>query len=214
MRVLVVVCLALGFGLAASPALAQEAELLRRELEQLKQQLQIMQQQYQKTIQDMTDRLQRLEAQPPAAPPPPAAGTPTSPAPVVTGAPATAPRPSSQISALDLARPREPFSLYERRGPGQLLLDIGVAGNFVGDFTLNRGGSMVPFVSFPGEANRFGHARLGPARPPTGATVACMFGLLLLLWSGALRARRLGQVAATPSLHSVESALTDKGAPR
>jgi hypothetical protein len=155
MRVLVVVCLALGFGLAASPALAQEAELLRRELEQLKQQLQIMQQQYQKTIQDMADRLQRLEAQPPAAPPSPAAGTPTSPAPVVTGAPATAPRPSSQISALDLARPREPFSLYERRGPGQLLLDIGVAGNFVGDFTLNRGGSTVPFVSFPGEANRF-----------------------------------------------------------
>jgi zinc/manganese transport system permease protein len=49
---------------------------------------------------------------------------------------------------------------------------------------------------------------------PTGATVACMFGLLLLLWSGALRPRRLGRVAAAPSLHSVESALTDKGAPR
>jgi hypothetical protein len=155
MRVFVVVCLALGLGLAASPALAQEAEALRRELEQLKQQLQIMQQQYEKAIQDMTDRLQRLEAQPTASPPSPAAGAPTAPPPVATGAPVTAPRPSSQISALDLARPREPFALYERRGPGQLLFDIGVAGNFVGDFTLNSGGSKVPFVSFPGEANRF-----------------------------------------------------------
>ena len=33
---------------------------------------------------------------------------------------------------------------------------------------------------------------------PTGATVACMFGLVLLLWSGALGARGLGQVAAAP----------------
>ncbi len=64
MRAWVVVCLALGLGLAESPARAQEAEVLRRELEQLKQQLQMMQEQYQKTIQDMTDRLQRLEAQP------------------------------------------------------------------------------------------------------------------------------------------------------
>src|SRR4029453_3485070 len=61
----------------------------------------------------------------------------------------------STVSALELARPREPFALYERRGAGQLLFDLGVAANFVGDFTLNRGGSKVPFVSFPGEANRF-----------------------------------------------------------
>ena len=116
MRVFVMVCLVLGLGLVASPALAQEAEALRQELEQLKQQLQLMQQQYQKTIQDMTDRLQRLEAQPAVPPPSPAAGAPAPPAPVATGAPATGPRPSSQISALDLARPREPFALYERRG--------------------------------------------------------------------------------------------------
>ena len=49
MRAWVVVCLALGLALAASPAGAQEAEVLRRELEQLKQQLQMMQEQYQKT---------------------------------------------------------------------------------------------------------------------------------------------------------------------
>ena len=152
MRAWVVVCLVLGLALAERPAAAQEAEVLRRELEQLKQQLQMMQEQYQKTIQDMTDRLQRLEAQPPAAAPPPAAAAPT----VAPPAPTTAtPPPPSTISALELARPREPFALYERRGPGQLLLDLGVAGNFVGDFTLNRGGSKVPFVSFPGEANRF-----------------------------------------------------------
>ncbi len=138
MRVFVVVCLALGVGLAASPALAQEAEVLRQELEQLKQQLQIMQQQYQKAIQDMTDRLQRLEAQPTAPPPSRAAGASATPAPVATGAPATAPRPSSQISALDLARPREPFALYERRGAGQLLFDIGVTGDFAGSLTSKK----------------------------------------------------------------------------
>ena len=125
MRVFVMVCLVLGPGLVASPALAQEAEALRRELEQLKQELQLMQQQYQKTIQDMTDRLLRLEAQPAVPPPSPAAGAPAVPAPVATGAPATGPRSPSQISALDLARPREPFALYERRGSGQLLFDHG-----------------------------------------------------------------------------------------
>jgi hypothetical protein len=153
MRAWVVVCLALGLALAESPARAQEAEILRREREQWKQQLQRMQEQYQKAIQEMTDRLQRLEAQPPAAPAAPAA---TAPAPAPTPAPvAAAPPPSPAVSPLELARPREPFALYERRGPGQLLLDFGVAANFVGDFTLNRGGSKVPFVSFPGEANRF-----------------------------------------------------------
>jgi hypothetical protein len=153
MRVCVVVCLALVLGVAVIPAAAQEAEILRRELEQLKQQLRMMQEQYQKAIQDMTDRLQRLEAQPPATTPAPAA---VAPAPAPTPAPVAAtPPPSSTVSALELARPREPFALYERRGAGQLLFDLGVAANFVGDFTLNRGGSKVPFVSFPGEANRF-----------------------------------------------------------
>ncbi len=153
MRVLVMVCLVLGLGLVASPALAQEAEALRQELEQLKQQLQLMQQQYQKTIQDMTDRLQRLEAQPAVPPPSPAAGAPTPPAPVATGAPATAPRPSSQLSALDLARPREPFALYERRGSGQLLFDMGVTGDFAGSLTSKRV-EQARVGSLQGEENR------------------------------------------------------------
>jgi hypothetical protein len=153
MRVFVMVCLVLGPGLVASPALAQEAEVLRQELEQLKQQLQMMQQQYQKTIQDMTDRLQRLEAQPAVPPPSPAAGAPAPPAPVATGAPATAPRPSSQPSALDLARPREPFALYERRGPGQLLFDMGVTGDFAGSLTSKRV-EQARVGSLQGEENR------------------------------------------------------------
>ena len=153
MRVFVMVCLVLGLGLVASPALAQEAEALRQELEQLKQQLQLMQQQYQKTIQDMTDRLQRLEAQPAVPPPSPAAGAPAPPAPVATGAPATAPRPSSQLSALDLARPREPFALYERRGHGQLLFDMGVTGDFAGSLTSKRV-EQARVGSLQGEENR------------------------------------------------------------
>ena len=153
MRVLVMVCLVLGLGLAASPARAQEAEVLRQELEQLKQQLQMMQQQYQKTIQDMTDRLQRLEAQP-TAPPSVTGGRRADPSgPGRHGAPATAPRPSSQISALDLARPREPFALYERRGPGQLLFDMGVTGDFAGSLTSKRV-EQARAGSLPGEENR------------------------------------------------------------
>ena len=57
-------------------------------------------------------------------------------------APAAAPEPAlSQaspgvtITPMDLARPREPFSLYERRGPGQILFDMGVAGDFIGNLT-------------------------------------------------------------------------------
>ena len=36
---------------------------------------------------------------------------------------------------MELARPREPFALYERRGPGQLLFDMGIAGDFVANIT-------------------------------------------------------------------------------
>jgi hypothetical protein len=153
MRVLVMVCLALGLWLAASPALAQEAELLRQELEQFKQQLQIMQQQYQKTIQDMTERLQRLEAQPPGPPPVPSAGAPTAPPSAGTAAPAAAPRAPTQISAQDLARPREPFALYERRGAGQLLFDMGVTGDFAGSLT-SKQVEQAHAGSLPGEENR------------------------------------------------------------
>ncbi|PYN23232.1 MAG: hypothetical protein DMD99_14525 [Candidatus Rokuibacteriota bacterium] len=83
--------------LAPAVATAQDAAALRREIEQL-----------QKQLQSVTERLQRLEAQPPAAP---------------------------GLSAIDLARPRQPFGLYQQRGAGQLLFDIGIAGDFVGNIT-------------------------------------------------------------------------------
>src|SRR5437899_39344 len=99
--VLVLVCVALAPAAAAAQDAAAEAAALRREIEQL-----------QKHLQSVTDRLQRLEA-PPAAETPPAAGAP----------PATAQQPAPQpgISALDIARPRQPFGLYQQRGAGQLL---------------------------------------------------------------------------------------------
>jgi hypothetical protein len=62
--------------------------------------------------------------------------------------------PGSAPSPLDLIRPRQPFALYERRGPGQLLFDMGVTGDFIGNLTQNnvqknQGGS------FPGLENLF-----------------------------------------------------------
>ena len=41
-------------------------------------------------------------------------------------------------SIMDLARPRQPFALYERRGAGQLLFDMGVTGDFIGNLTQNN----------------------------------------------------------------------------
>ena len=114
--------------LVPAAARAQEVEALRRELEALKRQ----QEQYQKTIEALSQRLQKLEAQPApsTAPPAPATGQPAPP--LVQTAP---PGQSTPLSALDLARPRQPFGLYQQRGSGQLLFDIGVAGDFVGNLT-------------------------------------------------------------------------------
>jgi hypothetical protein len=144
--------LTLALGLVATPITvsAQEADVLRRELEQLKQQFEIMQQQYRQTIQDLSERLQRLETHPPPAPSAPTAAVP---------APASAPpiaattQPSATISALDLARPREPFALYERRGSGQLLFDLGVTGDFAGSLTSKRV-EQARAGSLSGEENR------------------------------------------------------------
>jgi hypothetical protein len=138
--VFVLTCVALAPAAAAAQDAAAEAAALKREIEQL-----------QKQLQSVTERLQRLEAQSPApaqAPPvaPPAAGAP----------PATAQQPAPQpgISALDIARPRQPFGLYQQRGAGQLLFDIGIAGDFVGELThanVEKAGG----GSFPGLENRF-----------------------------------------------------------
>src|SRR5882724_12799726 len=144
--VLVLVCVALAPAAAAAQDAAAEAAALRREIEQL-----------QKQLQSVTDRLQRLEAQPAApaqAPPaaPPAAETP----PAAGAPPATAQQPSPQpgISPLDLARPRQPFGLYQQRGAGQLLFDIGIAGDFVGNLT-QKNVEKAQGGTFAGQENRF-----------------------------------------------------------
>jgi len=135
MRSFVAVCLALGLALGQSPASAQEAEALRKELDQMRRQFEAMKDQYQRSIETISERLKRLEAQPTPAPAQPTA----------VQAPSTAP-PTGQPSLLELARPRQPFALYERRGAGQLLFDMGVAGDFIGNLTQhnvqkNAGGS-------------------------------------------------------------------------
>jgi hypothetical protein len=130
--ILVLVVLAVVAG--APPAAAQEADALRKELEQLR-----------RRMEELNQRLQRLESQP--APPTPApATTPTAPAP---GAPAP-----GQTTLMDLARPREPFALATRRGGGQLLFDMGVAGDFVANIT-QRSVDKADGGTFAGRENRF-----------------------------------------------------------
>ena len=134
MRVTTLLVALLCLALTPVRAVAQDAATLRREVEQL-----------QKQLQSVTERLQRLEAQPPA-PPAPAPGA--APAPAAT-APSTAPP-----SAVDLLRPRQPFALYQQRGSGQLLFDMGIAGDFVGNITsgsVERAGG----GTFAGQENRF-----------------------------------------------------------
>ncbi len=127
MRGFVALSLVLGLGLACSPALAQDPETLRKELEQLRKQMEAL-----------SERLKRLEAQPqPAAQP--AQGQ----------APAASPP-----SVAELTRPREPFSLYERRGAGQLLFDVGVVGDLVGNLT-QRNVDKANAGTFAGRENRF-----------------------------------------------------------
>ena len=150
MRALVTLVLVLALLVPAAAAVAQDADALRREMEQMRRQFEAMQEQYKKTMDAMAERLERVEARPqPAAPAsPPAAGPAPSP-----GMSAQRP-PGSEPTPLDLIRPRQPFALYERRGPGQLLFDTGVAGDFVGTLSQhnvqkNQGGS------FPGLENLF-----------------------------------------------------------
>jgi hypothetical protein len=133
----------------APPAFAQDAESLRKELEQMRKQLQETQQQYQKAIDTLSERLQRLEARPEAIPAP----TPAAPTTTVMPSP-PAPAPSSTPSAMDMLGRREPFALYGARGAGQLLFDMGVAGDFVANFT-PRGVERFGVGTFAGRENRF-----------------------------------------------------------
>src|SRR5262245_20809015 len=150
MRGIVALCLTLGLALVSGPAGAQDPESLRRELDQLRQQFDTMKQQYQKAIDDLTDRLRQLEARPPTPAPPPVVA-PTPAAPSVAAPPAP---PRGTPSLVELARPREPFALYERRGAGQLLFDMGITGDFVGDLTSKRV-EKAHVGAIPGEENRF-----------------------------------------------------------
>jgi hypothetical protein len=138
------IVVALWLILANSPAVAeaQDAEALRKELEQLKRQ----QEQNQKAIDTLSERLKRIESQPA-----PVAAPPVAPAPGVVAQ--TAPAPTAP-SLIDLARPREPFALYGQRGSGQLLFDMGVAGDFVGNIT-QRNVERAQGGTFAGRENRF-----------------------------------------------------------
>ena len=154
MRAWIGLCLLGGSLLGTAPAQAQEAEALRRELEDMRKQFEAMKDGYEKAINKLSERIQAIESRPQPqptvqAPPasPPAGSTP--PAQAVSQAPSGSPP-----SLLELARPREPFSLYERRGAGQLLFDMGVTGDFIGNLTQNnvqqaQGGT------FPGLENYF-----------------------------------------------------------
>jgi hypothetical protein len=145
MRTYVVMTLWVVLAFAPGLARAQEPEALRKELEQLRRQ----QEQYQKTIETLSERLQRLEAQPRQ----PAAPAPVTPPPV-TQAPVNPQSQMSPISPMDLLRPRQPFALYQQRGSGQLLFDMGISADFVGNFT-QRNVDKANAGSFPGRENRF-----------------------------------------------------------
>jgi hypothetical protein len=153
MRALVRFALILGLGLVPVPSEAQdkgpEVEALRKELENVRKQFETMKDGYEKAMNKLSERINTLESRPAtvtAAPPPPGQ-------PYVGNI--TQAQPGSGLPSLrDLARPREPFALYERRGPGGLLFDIGVAGDFVANFTQGNvdkanGGT------FAGRENRF-----------------------------------------------------------
>jgi hypothetical protein len=142
---------AVGLGLTltiVAPAFAQDAESLRKELEQMRKQFQDVQQQYQKSIDALSERLQRLETRPQVV------ATPPVPAPAAVTLQAPAAEPPAAPSAMDLLRRREPFALYGQRGPGQLLFDIGVSGDFVANFT-PRSVERTRVGTFSGRENRF-----------------------------------------------------------
>jgi hypothetical protein len=132
--------------LAPAVARAQDAEALRRELDALKKQ----QEQYQKAIEALSQRLQKLEAQPAPATAQPAAPAP----PVAQAPPGVSSGQMTPLSPIDIARPRQPFALYQQRGAGQLLFDIGVTGDFVGNLT-QRNVEKANAGTFTGRENRF-----------------------------------------------------------
>jgi hypothetical protein len=136
---LIVLLVVLIVGAPAASAVAQDAETLRRELDQMRRRFEELQHEHRKALEQMAERLQRLEAgqQTAAAPP------------VVVQAP-----PSPPLRLEDLARPRQPFSLYGGRQSGQLLFDIGVAADFIANVTQDNV-DRAEAGTFAGRENRF-----------------------------------------------------------
>jgi len=156
MRALVGICLLAAGALVPGEAMAQDTEALHRELEQMRKQFETMKEGYEKAINQLSDRLKAIEARPAAPAAVPAAAAPGTAVPAVQGREqmlSQAP-PGVTINPAELARPREPFSLYERRGAGQLLFDIGVAGDFIANIT-QRNVDKANAGSFSGRENRF-----------------------------------------------------------
>ena len=161
MRALIAVGLIAAVATLPGLAEAQETEAIRKELEAMRQQFETMKEGYERSINQLSERLKTLESRPPEPPPPapaaaPAAAQPApAPAPAAAAPPASGPESSGiTLNPADLARPREPFALYQQRGAGQLLFDMGVAGDFIGNLTQrnvekNAGGT------FSGLENRF-----------------------------------------------------------
>jgi len=150
MQKLIVVVVAFVLAALAAPVSAQQdAEAVRRELEQMRKNFETMRQEYQKQMDTMAERLRRLEAQPApvAAPPLPAPGGIAQTPPPATGLSSSTP------SAMDLLTPRQPFGLYGQRGSGQLLFDMGIAGDFVGNIT-QRNVDKAGAGTFRGRENR------------------------------------------------------------
>ncbi|MGH7368950.1 MAG: hypothetical protein ACREK9_21340 [Candidatus Rokuibacteriota bacterium] len=137
--------------LMSAPAAAQDVEALRQELQQMREQFDTMKDGYEKAINRLGERIQQLERAPQPAAQAPAPAPP--PAPGVAQAPPPAP-PAPVVTPLDLARPRPPFALYGNRGPGQLLFDMGIAGDFIANFT-QRNVDKANAGSFAGQENRF-----------------------------------------------------------
>jgi hypothetical protein len=161
MRSLAGLCLLVGAVLASTPAIAQEGvDTLRQELADMRKQFDRMREQYERAIDRLTERLRAIESQArpaapatttvaPAAPatPPPA---PPGPGRIATGAEAA---PAAAPAPIDLARPREPFAL-QARGAGQLLFDIGIAGDLVANLVQDNV-DQADAGTFAGRENRF-----------------------------------------------------------
>lgn len=141
---------------AGTPAAwaATELDALREDLRKTQadfQKLLELQQQTQHKMEELQRKLEAIEAARPPVPATTQAAPETAPAPQTI---AQAPQQGGLPSVMELVRPREPFALYRQRGPGQLLFDMGIVGDFVGNFTTSRV-EKAQAGTFTGFENRF-----------------------------------------------------------